>query len=368
MSGRVWILLAGALLTIPLWQLSIAQVDPDALLTVHRGAVVQLQVKGKINNQITFDYGTGFLVQTSGGPRIVTAGHVVGPDNRWDSLIDRCIYYRLAQFGSSAAYDCVLEAKVEKTIDLAEVYLDPFNATTLDIASAVPPVGSDLAVASWRSWGQPGSRAIAQAARLLDVQPDRLTLSGSYERSDSGSPVLDSQGRVVGLMIEAVTQPGSATQGIALPVTSFAAALSNAVAFPVKKLGIPRLTEFAVARSAPNGGGFTFRAERAGCVFLGKRSASVTRRPPDMPFGAGLLDTLRSIDGRAGLKGRELRVEVPVNIRSDCPTVVNGSAYYAPTITQLNPGDTFFPSEIQALNYLDDVFYWGRGQGVAVLR
>jgi len=332
----------------------------QSLLAAHRGAIVQLLVKGKVNDQPSIEYGTGFLMQTAAGPRILTAGHVIGPDSKWDSLTDRCIYYRLAKDGSSQAYDCVIDARIASNVDLAEVYLDPFNPPVLGMAPSVPPVGSDLAVASWRSWGQPGSRATAQWARVLKVAADNFTVSGNYERSDSGSPVLDSQGRVVGLMTDAAAQPGGTTIGTVLPVTAFADLLGNAVA--IKKT-VPR----ALAQVAHNQiiVDAIAIASEAGCVFLGKRSARVTHKPEDMPFGAGMIETLNSDDGRKSLIAKRLPVETTVNLRRDCPTIIEGSAYYAAVAARLAPGDTMLPDEILALRYLDDTFYWARGHGLA---
>lgn len=335
----------------------------QALLTSHRGAVVQLLVKGKVNNQTTLEKGTGFLVQTGAGPRIITAGHVVGPDNKWDSLLDRCIYYRLAQNGSSLAYDCVVDARVAPNIDFAEVYLDDFSPPTLDIASALPAEGTDLAVTSWRSWGQPGSRATAQAARLLHVASDHMDLSGTYERSDSGSPVLDSQGKVVGLMIEASMQPGGTTQGTALPVTRFAAALAGPIA--LSKTLIPALGEIVHNKIIVDA---TAVLAEAGCVFLGKRSARVTHKPEDMPFGPALLESLGSDEGRRSLIGKSLLVQTTVNLRRDCPAIMEGSAYYTAVRGKLAPKDTVVPNEILPLNYLDDTYYWARGLGTATSR
>jgi Trypsin-like peptidase domain len=265
---------------------SIAQNNATAFLEGHRGAIVQLRVTGKINNVLATEYGTGVLFETSRGPRIITAGHVVGPDSKWDSLADRCIYYRLAQNSSSLPYDCVVDATVDPNIDIAEVYLDPFPATTLDIAVSLPVQGSPLTVPSWENWGKPGSRATAQDVRLLQVEPDRMILSGSYQRSDSGSPVIDTQDRVVGLMIEASSQPGNNTEGIALPLTIISSFLSSTSASSVVKAQIPELAEIKGTKDVLS------RAVQFGCVFLGKRSASATRRPVDMPFGLEVLLSL----------------------------------------------------------------------------
>jgi hypothetical protein len=317
----------------------------SALLAAHRGAI---------------EYGTGFLFQTPNGPRIITAGHVIGPDSRWDSLLDRCIYYRLAQNGSSSVYDCVTDAKIDPTLDLAEIYLDPFAATSLKMASGLPSQNADLAVTSWRSWSQPGTRATAQAARILDVTGDKIILSGNYVRSDSGSPVLDSNGRVVGLMIEATNEPGGTTKGVAIPVTRFASILSGPAAVPIARKAIPSMAELGGAKPTSSAAVDAIEIAVSGCVFLGKRSARITKRTPDMPFGLATLQTLLDADKRGSLVGTTLSPEIGVNLRSDCPVVESGSAYYSPARVQLKPGDRVTPAEILALNYLDDVFFWAR--------
>jgi hypothetical protein len=57
-------------------------------------------------------------------------------------------------------------------------------------------------------------------------------------------------------------------------------------------------------------------------------------------------------------------VQFKVNLRSKCPSIVNGIAYYGAVTARLSPRDMVIPSEILALNYLDDVFYWADGVAV----
>jgi hypothetical protein len=168
---------------------------------------------------------------------------------------------------------------------------------------------------------------------------------------------------VVGLMIEASNQPGSTSQGIAIPVTRIAPILSGVVASPIARTAIPVLASFS---KGPIGKGPIVvdsfqRVAVTGCVFLGKRSASVTKRAPDMPFGLAVLQTLMNNEKRRELIGKALPADVAVNLRTDCPTISDGSAYYAAAKAQLSPGDDVTPSEILALSYLDDVFFWARG-------
>ena len=219
-------------------------------------------------------------------------------------VIDRCIYYRLAQNGGSLLYDCVVDAKIDPTLDLAEVYLDPFDAPTLDIAQSLPAPDADLAVTSWRSWGQPGSRATAQSARILDLQPEKMILSGNYERSDSGSPVLDSKGRLVGLMIEASESAGRHHPRDCDTRDPVLLYLDQRDCFTRPKnahsgTGKRRQGKGLESTEPPSSTQF-------GCVFLGKRSASATRRASDMPFGLTVLQRLLNSSTRNSLVGTAL--------------------------------------------------------------
>ena len=342
----------------------------NSILVQHRSAVVQLQVQGKINNERNAENGTGFLLSTAQGPRIITAGHVVGADDRWDSIDDRLIYYRVAMLGSSLTLDPVTDAKVDlPQLDMAEVYLDPFQASTLQIATASAKLGEQLTVLSWRGWGSPTTRVTAQSAQVLQSDNDRLVLSGSYVRSDSGSPVLNGDGQLVGMLIEATSLPSSGTQGLALPVAKLMPALSEAMASPVGKTPVLALADIP---DRPEWGwmpGSQQKSaqlpERAGCIFLGKRSASIPGRPSDMPFGASLIGSLRDKQTRDGLVGEHLQVRTELNLRSRCPTVVDDIVYYGAVTAHLQPLDTVIPTKISALNYLDDVFYWAEASAIA---
>jgi len=70
LSGRGWALVLGAVLSLAsLQSAAVRAAGSDSLLAAHRGAIVQLKVQGKIDNKIAFEYGTGFLIKTSSGPR-----------------------------------------------------------------------------------------------------------------------------------------------------------------------------------------------------------------------------------------------------------------------------------------------------------
>jgi hypothetical protein len=302
-------------------------------------------VIGDANGTQQTENGTGFLIETTKGLRIVTAGHVIKPDRFWDDPKNRLIYYRLARFGSSFEPEPVTEAEVDTDVDIAQVYIDHFDTKVLPFSES----GQEkLFVASWRR----GSRkaTIQEASRLPDPPPGRLSLSGDYVHSDSGSPVISQSGQIVGMLIDRSTGPDGKTHGLALPLPG---TWPQARLVLAKFKAQPVLKRPAISREALN-----FDELDGTCTFLGKRSARVTRNPFDMPFGSEILADVINPERRSQLMRRELPVMTPVNLRSRCPVLIDGAAFYGKIITRLERGDRVVPKEILALEYLDDVFYW----------
>jgi len=363
------VLLSAALVGIAVITRPFAQSDvPNSILASHRSAVVQLRVQGKKENVPVLSYGTGFLISTSQGPRIITAGHVVQPED-WDFLEEKnLIYYRVAAFGSSLILDPVTDAIVGlPDLDMAQVYLGPFQASTVQIALASPRQGDQLTVLSWRGWGgRVRTSATAQRAQVVSVDKDHLVLSGSYLVSDSGSPVLNGDGQVVGMLVELSPLPGSGTQGLALSVSGLSSFLSEAKASPVDKTPVSALADlrfgYAYGYSRRRGSATQRRnfVSVTGCVLLGKRSANADARSGDLPFGLPVIDSIRN-NQKSSLVGRRLAVRSPVDLRSKCPTVMDDVAYYGSVTARLDPGDTVIPQRILSLNYADDVYYWADG-------
>jgi hypothetical protein len=194
-----------------------------------RAAIVKIRVIGNVDGKTVSEIGTGFLIKTLDGPRVITAGHVLLPDSKWDDLKDRLIYVKQVGFGSSIEADPVTEATVQRDVDMAQIYLQPFNASTLSISTAEIPAGGTVDVGSWANDDR---NAKFQVVELLSIHdPDHLHLSGIYVPSHSGSPVLDGQGRVAGMLVERVTSIDSppATIGLALPAKSLMQVLSPVI-------------------------------------------------------------------------------------------------------------------------------------------
>jgi hypothetical protein len=324
-----------------------ADPDADTMLQRIREAIVTIRVVGSVGGQTTTDSGTGFVIETASGPRVVTAGHVIHPDSYWDDAKARDIYIKWAAFGSSFEPEPVSEAVVDAKLDLAQVYIDPFKTTSLPFSDNDLQPTDKLYVPSW---ARTQKRATIQKAdRLAEAGPDKLVLSGSYDFSDSGSPVVNHDGKIVGMLIDRSVQPDGATRGLAIPLpgtTDLRGLLAQFTTQPVMKAA-------NLARAQ-----LDFRDLGGNCTFLGKRSALVTRNGPDMPFGIELLRRVNNSETRQQLVGEPLRVVTSVNLRSRCPIVIEGAAYYGRIVTVLNPSDSVVPRSIFALNYLDDIFYW----------
>src|SRR6476620_2507508 len=77
-----------------------AQDNWERIEAYARSAIVKVRVIGNIDGNTVSEVGTGFLIRAKDGPRVITAGHVLGADSKWDNVKERLIY-RQAGFGSS---------------------------------------------------------------------------------------------------------------------------------------------------------------------------------------------------------------------------------------------------------------------------
>jgi hypothetical protein len=322
--------------------------DPsDAMLQRIRPSIVQIRVVGDVGQKLAADNGTGFVIETSAGPRVITAGHVIHPDSYWDDPKQRLIYVKWSAFGSALEPDPVSEAVVDDKLDLAQIYIDPFKVTALPFSSRALQPADKFFVPSWTRAKKKAT--IQLADRLADSAAGHLTMSGTFDFSDSGSPVLDSDGKIVGMLVDRSVQPGGEVRGLAIPLPG-TSDLSKLVAQIQSE---PVLKQATISRAEIDFGGLA-----GTCTFLGKRSALETRKPEDMPFGLDVLRRAINADNRPKLVGDFLRVVTGVNLRSRCPVLIEGAAYYGKIVAALNPSDTVVPRIIYALGYLDDVFYW----------
>jgi PQQ-dependent dehydrogenase (methanol/ethanol family) len=321
---------------------SLAEEGWDTIEAGARKAIVSVRVIGKIEGRRVTEVGTGFLVQTKDGPRVITAGHVVGADDKWDDVQEREIHVRQPGLGSSISADPVFEAKVEPDADIAQVYLEPYDVSTLVIANTNLIAGGNFDVGSWGT-----ARTVKfQVVELLSVRdlPNRMRLSGNYETSHSGSPVLDNQGRVAGMLVERALSIDSppVTIGFALPAQRLMQALGDVTPVPHLKTQLRARDSLDFARLG-------------GCVLLGKRSATNSK---EAPVEAEIFSALQNSAGRSSVARRPVKLISRVDLRSRCPLVIDGVAYYGRVITELLPGDSILIKEVRDISYAEDTYYW----------
>lgn len=348
---------------------------------------------------------------------------MIGSDEKWDDPTSRLIYIDWAAYGSVIHPDPVIEALVERDPDLAQVYLDPFPVTPLSFANPVSlATTSVLYVASWPRSERKAHVQIAAISRNGSL----LELTGAYDPSDSGSPVLNSQGELIAMLIERSVQTDGSTTGLALPlyVALFVPAApsstfpplppppglfpqrpntlppfagANPYAYPSRD-GIPNIPRpYATnpftnpytnalpstvpqnyARPSylqvyenrlasyyrspvgkiplPNRDDIDFSSLSNRCVFIGRKSAFSTHKPEDMPFG---LDVLQAVvaPGSRSQRDKEI-VRTKTSARSNCPIIIEGSAYYGRVLAELLPGDEIYFRDVIVMNYDNDLFYW----------
>lgn len=115
---------------------------------------------------------------------------------------------------------------------------------------------------------------------------------------------------------------------------------------PVDKFPLPKHDDIA------------FPALSNKCVLLGKKSSVSALKKEDIPFGFEALREAIAVDQRSALLQHPLTVETKLQVRSRCPSLIEGSAYYGRIEAELLPGDNIVLKEIYELNYADDTFYW----------
>ncbi|WP_315825590.1 MULTISPECIES: serine protease [unclassified Bradyrhizobium] len=354
------------------WPNQVSAIDAGQVLTKMEGKIVHLRVAGQEAPGETFVqpiHGSGVIVKTGASDpklkfRILTAGHVVKSDASWAPLgsrVNRDVYI-IAEYGpGSIEFRPVTGVLVNGQSDIAQVVTGPTTALAADLNPTPLISGNKYVVVSW---GMSGDRvaesAGAKVVRVMgadDVDPELVQLEGELVPTESGSPVLDETGAVVAIVVMREVTGGISNKALALPIQKFIEWIRGDQGGPV--------TEAARADLA------TLVGQTAGlCIFLGKRSALARKqlRYPDAPFGREILSQVQQrASGQAEpnftIFDQPLRIAPQaeaINVRSRCPEIEDGKAYYGSVVSQLTPKTKIKVGAIQAMRYLDDVFYWAR--------
>lgn len=172
-----------------------AGADVSAVYRAASPSVVSVSVPGRT--------GSGFLVDDRG--HVVTNAHVVGDESEAEVTIGgRHLGARVRG--------------VERSVDVAVLELTaPAGAPPLRFAGATPALGvGDPVVAIGSPWGLQGSltTGIVSGLRRQIDSPNGFAITGVIQTDaalnpgNSGGPLLDMRGRVVGMATQIVTETG----------------------------------------------------------------------------------------------------------------------------------------------------------------
>ena len=200
-----------ALLIVSVANINAQSVAPEKFRDIYKRAepcVVQMLVTGvKDGRDAPARTGTGFIVRTTGGARVITAGHVVGTDSDFDltpgtiTLRQRDISLRVGSTFGTTSVGPFHAARVHPEFDIAQVYLDKGPSDCLLLSNRRPILDDEVIVLSW-SAGAPGPQP--RRARVLPGDPGDgvlFRLDAPFQEGESGSPILDEFGNVTGVLI-----------------------------------------------------------------------------------------------------------------------------------------------------------------------
>jgi Trypsin-like peptidase domain len=160
--------------------------DIARLAAATRPAVVLITVKDSTQKPTKF--GTGFFVSDDG--KLVTNAHVVEGAISAEAKLETGATYNIAG---------VLKAAPEK--DLVLLQADARSVPFLKVAkAALPEVGTPIVVVG-SPFGLEGtvSNGIISAQRVAEKNDQMLQMTAPVSPGSSGSPVVDSEGKVVGV-------------------------------------------------------------------------------------------------------------------------------------------------------------------------
>lgn len=158
--------------------------------------------------------GTGFVVEPSpGAPVVVTAGHVVAP------CAGRAV--RLSMGGTTVTGTVLA---VDAKLDAAVIETD-YPMASLQMGTS-PALRAPVVVL-----GYPGGvpDAVVEYGRILQVSDDELLMRVQVAAGNSGSPVVDEQRRVVGV-VTALLESSLVETAAATPLSALCGALLDCAA------------------------------------------------------------------------------------------------------------------------------------------
>jgi len=202
---------------------------------------IELNLKGKGEVFALESSGSGICVGAEGW--IITNAHVVDPDLETSALRDRLrtsfkseVELTVVFSGSSERRPAVKikQVYVDDKVDLALLKIEPFDGMphlpSLDVTLAVPDTGTEVFLCGFplgKMAMQQGEVVIASTFKgiLSRIVPPFLQVDAAVHPGNSGGPVMDKQGRILGIATRVQRTPDgpyAPTIGYVLPVKALA--------------------------------------------------------------------------------------------------------------------------------------------------
>ena len=266
-----------------------ATINVEDLVKTARDSLVSITVDGRDGKQ--HGMGTGFLISDEG--LIATNMHVIGEA--------RPIH---VQFPNGRKFDVVAVHASDRALDLAILKIDAGELPALPLRGAAPARQGEPVVLLGNPQGLRYSvvQGVVSGVREFDER-EMIQLALPVEPGNSGGPVLDAQGRVIGVM----TMKSLVTENL-----GFAVRIEELLPLVEKPNPIPMerwLTIGALDKRRWKtlfGANWRQRAGRllvsgAGEGFGGRALCLATDQAPELPFEIGVNVRLDDEAGAAGL-------------------------------------------------------------------
>ncbi len=268
-----------------------------------RGATFKLDETGASGD----GYGTGFFISADG--YALSAYHVVEGAKTLTGTTPNNKTFALEVVGFDAAHDLALLK-----------YNTKEKVAFLPLSSGIPPIGeSVLAIGnSGEQFLQPRAGKLLSldaVAGRADFPPDTLEMSAPLDSGDSGGPILNSSGEVIGV-VSYIRQDAKGLRSFAVPVRQelpILADLQAGIKRDVPALGITSALDGPISEALFN------------TLGLGKKQGAVIEQViPNSPAAKAGLRSLRDLTPRGA--------ETPM-IEADVIIALNG--FDTPTFDEL---------------------------------
>lgn len=166
-------------------------------------------------------FGTGFVVER-GGLFVLTVAHVISAGSYGETDVYETIIGRMAD-GTEHA---LVPVAIDKDADLALLrFIDGLGTEPLELDTDVPEYGEDVSVL-----GNAMGYGISVKTGVVSIPWLEMKVNGSargcvmtsitLNRGDSGAPIIDGEGRVLGIASFGLREEGKSLNGIGFGIRS----------------------------------------------------------------------------------------------------------------------------------------------------